>query len=332
MIEPSNAEPVPGHRDEMVESPTVPRVSIVTPMYNSARHLSSTVDSVVAQTYKAWELVLCDDGSTDGTIALARRLAESDLRIKTCTGNHGGVAVARNNGLRRTDPRSEYIAFLDHDDTWELDALETLIGALDAHPECPAAHALARGTDMEGRQFDGDDLADYMRHRRQWRHGELVDVPVSSPTPFAAMIVENWVVTPGTSLIRRAALASIGELDPAVSPADDWDLNVRLARRGDLAFVDRVVLNWRRHPAAQANTARGYRWANLAVRRRALQARDNTPEQRAVALDLLLADCQRGRSATLKAIRTRQTRNALVELTFVLLYHANYYRYRPFAR
>jgi hypothetical protein len=99
-----------------------------------------------------------------------------------------------------------------------------------------------------------------------------------------------------------------------------------------LIFVNRVVLNWRRHPDAQANKVRGYRWANLTVRRRSLQARDNTPEQRAVALDLLRADCRTGRSATVKAIREREPRNALVELTFVLLGHANYYRYRFFGR
>jgi len=76
----------------------------------------------------------------------------------------------------------------------------------------------------------------------------------------------------------------LGGLEPATVPADDWDLNLRLARRGDLAFVDRVVLNWRRHPGAQANMVRGYRWANLTVRRRTVQARDNTPQQREIAI------------------------------------------------
>src|SRR5579859_7132155 len=117
MTDPSRAEPVSGDDPEIVESPAVPRVSIVMPTYNSARHLSSTVDSVVEQTYQQWELVLFDDGSTDGTVALSRQLAESDMRIKTSSGNHGGVAVARNDGLRQTDPRSEYVVFLDHDDT-----------------------------------------------------------------------------------------------------------------------------------------------------------------------------------------------------------------------
>jgi glycosyltransferase involved in cell wall biosynthesis len=303
-------------------------VSIVMPTFNSARHLSSTVDSVIGQTYTGWELVLFDDGSSDETVALSRRLASIDARIKTFTGRHAGVAVARNDGVRHTDPGSEYVVFLDHDDTWEPEALDTLIGALDAHPECPAAYALARGTDMEGRQFESDDLADYMRHRRKWCDGALVDVPVSSPTSFSAIIVENWVVTPGTTLIRRSALAAIGELDPATVPADDWDLNVRLARRGDLAFVDRVVLNWRRHPNAQANTARGYRWAKLTVRRRALQARENTPEQRALGLDLLRADCQTGQSVAVQALRRGEVRNVLVELLFVVLAEAIYYRYR----
>ena len=211
-----------------------PRVSIVMPMYNSAAHLESTVASVLAQTLPEWELILFDDGSTDATPEIARRLVDGDPRIRTGLGRHAGVGVARNDGLLLTDRRAEYVVFLDSDDTWESDALACLVETLDAAPSAPAAHALARGTDMDGEQIEGDDLADQMRHRQEWANGRLSDVPQTSATPFSAMIVQNWVVTPGTSIIRRAALDRIGVLDPATSPADDWDLNVRLTRLGEL--------------------------------------------------------------------------------------------------
>jgi len=154
-----------------------PRVSIVMPMFNSKHYLESTVDSVARQTFTAWELILFDDGSTDGTVELARDLAIRDQRIKAATGRHQGVATARNDGLRESDPATEFIVFLDSDDTWTPDALETLVGALDAHPTAPAAHALARATDLDGRPYPNDDLAETMRNRYLWRDGGLVDIP-----------------------------------------------------------------------------------------------------------------------------------------------------------
>lgn len=304
------------------------RVSIVMPTFNSEQFLESTVDSVIRQTFTAWELVLFDDGSTDGTTRLARDLAARDRRIRTATGRHEGVAMARTGGLQNSDPSTEFVVFLDSDDTWMPDALATLVGALDAHPAAPAAHALARATDLEGRAFPNDDLAETMRNRRQWQNGHLVDIPVTSPTPFAAMIVRNWICTPGTSIIRRPALESIGGLDPATSPADDWDVNVRLSRLGDFAFVDRVVLNWRRHPNSLDVTTKRSRRAYFEVRKRSIREPTNTVEQRSIALGLLRQDCRTTRSAASDAFRQRAVRQLARELAYMALGHLQYVRYR----
>src|SRR5262245_43094191 len=96
-----------------------PLVSVVMPTYNSARFLASTVDSVAAQTFEDWELVLFDDGSSDETVQLSQRLAAANPKIRAVAGSHGGPAVARNEGLRHSDPRSEFVIFLDSDDRWE---------------------------------------------------------------------------------------------------------------------------------------------------------------------------------------------------------------------
>jgi hypothetical protein len=181
---------------------------------------------------------------------------------------------------------------------------------------------------MEGRAFPDDDLEESMRNRRQWWHGALVDIPVTAPTPFAAMVVRNWVCTPGTSLIRRAALTSVGALDPATAPADDWDVNIRLSRLGDFAFVNRVVLNWRRHSGAQANTSKGWRRACFEVRKRSVRDPSNTLEQRSIALGLLGQDCRQWRSAAIAAFRHRQLRQLAAELLFGTLGHTQYLRFR----
>jgi hypothetical protein len=157
-------------------------------------------------------------------------------------------------------------------------------------------------------------------------------VPVDAPTSFAALIVENWVVTPGASLIRRAAFDEIAGFAPATVPADDWDLNIRLARLGDLPLVDRVVLNWRRHPAAQSNASPRYRPATLLVRHRAARAAANTPQQRALATDLLLAEGRRLRRDAVDAARAGDARRAVLDLTFAGLYHASHVHHRVLER
>ena len=311
---------------------SVPRVAIVMPTFNSARHLKSTVESVVAQTFSEWELVLFDDGSTDDTISLSKELAAHDERIHTATGAHLGPAVARNEGLRRTNPQSEFVIFLDSDDTWVPEALAELVSALEENPHCVVAHGLARATDMDGHQLEGDDLADNMRRRRELHGDELVVLPASANTTFGALLVENCVVTPGTSLIRRSTLELVGDLDPTTSPGDDWDLNVRLARAGDFAFLDRTVLNWRRHPDALSNTNGRMRRVYVVVRRRSIQSSENTPDQRAAAFAMLRRDCRLSRRAIKEKLRRRRLSSAAKDAGYAFMLHVEYIRCRLVTR
>jgi len=94
-----------------------PLVSVITPVYNSARFLSEAVASVAAQTFKDWEMVIVDDGSTDGSVRHARDLAGRERRIRfSALGANCGAAVARNTAIENA--RGRYIAFLDSDDQW----------------------------------------------------------------------------------------------------------------------------------------------------------------------------------------------------------------------
>jgi glycosyltransferase involved in cell wall biosynthesis len=306
-----------------------PRVSVVTPIYNSAAYLASTVESVRAQTFPDWELVLSDDGSSDSSVTIAKEFASHDSRIRVVEGNHGGISSARNQGFQETHPESEFVAFLDSDDTWEPEALELLVGELERHPECPAAHGLARAVDAEGRQFADDDLTESMRQRREIRDRRYVDLSVSAPTSFQAELVQNYVVTPGTSLIRRRVLAPLGGFAPATDPCEDWDMNLRIARHGGFALVDRVILNWRRHPRSISNTA-GKRWrrAHLAVLQRAILAVENTPEQQKAAEFALLARCREsaaGAGQELAHGRVRSSARALMRASLYLSVYCRSY-------
>lgn len=101
-----------------------PEITIVVPVYQAFSTLRACVDSVLAQTYKQWELLLIDDGSDDGSLDLCYSLSEQDKRIQVYTQRHQGVSAARNLGLEKL--KGEYICFVDADDTIEPDFLTEL--------------------------------------------------------------------------------------------------------------------------------------------------------------------------------------------------------------
>jgi glycosyltransferase involved in cell wall biosynthesis len=270
--------------------PGAPRVSIVVPTYNSGPYLDPCVRSILDQTMPDLELILYDDASSDGTVAAAEAYRERDSRVRVIRGEHGGIASARNRGFATTDPRSEFVTFFDHDDVWEPDALETLVQALETNPECVGAHGLARCIDSNGKQWPGDDHAEATRKRVATVGERLVPLPLTSPTTFGAELVRNYITTPGTSVVRRSVQEAVGSYEAATVPCDDWDMNLRICRRGDYAFVDKIVLNWRRHDAAASHTTKRWRAAYLEVRWRSIRHIGNTDAQREAARHALAAD------------------------------------------
>ena len=99
-------------------------VSIITPAFNSAKYISETIQSVLNQTYDNWELLIVDDGSLDNTVDIVKRFTKQDNRIHLYRlKSNSGPAVSRNKGI--TEAKGQYIAFLDADDLWKPEKLET---------------------------------------------------------------------------------------------------------------------------------------------------------------------------------------------------------------
>lgn len=110
-------------------------VSIITPCYNGERTLAETIESVLGQSYAHWELLIVDDGSTDGCADVASRYAGRDGRVQLFRQANAGAAAARNNGMRRA--RGRYIALLDADDLWDRDFLERQLAFMrEKHAAC----------------------------------------------------------------------------------------------------------------------------------------------------------------------------------------------------
>jgi glycosyltransferase involved in cell wall biosynthesis len=255
-----------------------PRISIVIPTYNCEGYLAQTLDSVLAQTFGDWELVIYDDGSRDGTAGVANCYSAKDRRIRVLQGSNRGVAAARNRGFAATNPASEFVIFFDHDDVWEPDTLETLAGILRNHPEYVSAHSICRCIDSRGRPVVGDDIQAVLSARYGYKGGTLRPLRADEPTTFADLAHFNWICTPGVHLVRREVLDAVGAFDPDTVPCDDWDMSVRLSRHGPIGFTQRPLLLWRRHEQAQSYNIK-WRRAYYNVRRKMLADPSNSPEQ-----------------------------------------------------
>lgn len=286
-------------------------VSIVVPAHNSERYLAATVRSVLGQTIPDWELVIVDDGSTDSTATLVRSFAEKDQRIRLIEQMNSGMAAARNRGFADTSAESEYVIFLDHDDLWHTDALAILVRALEAHPEAVAAGGLARYIDSDSEPCRLGQMEAWGRQRRGVVGDKVAVWPRHAPTPLAVLAYRNCIATAGLVIFRRWALEAAGRFDAAAVPCDDWDMWLRLSLSGDIAFVDRVLLDWRAHPGNASNRhplaagRQGY------VRRKLLSTPTLTEDQRRLATAANRFWAQRAYTIPLRSAGRRLARGEL---------------------
>jgi glycosyltransferase involved in cell wall biosynthesis len=196
----------------------MPLVSVVIPTYNRAALLAQAIDSVLAQTFADYEVIVVDDGSTDRTAAVVEAVA--DRRVSLISLPHSGLpARVRNAGIKRA--RGRYIAFLDSDDLWDPSKLDEQLAALAARPDCRWCHTGGRCIDEAGAP-----------HPR-W--------------PMPRLASEGWIAEPllrrragvnsSSVLVDGALLRDVGGFDETFVWGEDYDLWVRLALRSPIACV-----------------------------------------------------------------------------------------------
>ncbi|MEZ5284667.1 MAG: glycosyltransferase family 2 protein [Vicinamibacterales bacterium] len=208
-------------------------VSVVIPTHNGRAFLGETLASVLAQTHQPLEIVVVDDGSTDGTAELLTSMTERGGVI-VLRQAQGGTASARNTGLAAA--RGEFVAFLDHDDLWPADTVERHVAVMTAVPDVAVSYGYMESFGLERPyRWPGPD-------------GPTGDVS-------AAFRRKNWIRSPGQALLRAEAVRAAGGFDPAVAGADDWDLYLSLAARWRFHYEHRLALRYRAHGANQSKRA-----------------------------------------------------------------------------
>lgn len=122
--------------------------SIVIPLYNKEKQIAKTIESVFNQTFQEYEIVIVNDGSTDDSVEIVNQI--NDKRIKLINQQNGGVSSARNTGIKNAS--FEYVAFLDADDEWLVDYLETIFNMIKNYPECSVFATNYKIIDTKGQE------------------------------------------------------------------------------------------------------------------------------------------------------------------------------------
>jgi len=203
----------------------VPKVSVAIPVYNRENYIAQAIDSILAQTFTNFELLVIDDGSADNSVAIVRSYSDPRIRL-VCHEANGGVAVARNSAI--VHARGEYLAFLDSDDWAYPQRLAKQVAFLDSHPDYAAV-----GAWIEWMAEDGRPL------------GRIKRKP-TSPDDIAALRLFQSGIENSASMTRTQMLREHRHHE-AYEISGDFDLWARLAAKYKLATLPTVLVHRRQH-------------------------------------------------------------------------------------
>jgi glycosyltransferase involved in cell wall biosynthesis len=207
-------------------------VSVVIPTFNRRDTVSAAVDSVLAQTYAACEVIVVDDGSTDGTSELLRERYIGEPRVQLVWQENAERCAARNRGVELA--RGEFVAFLDSDDLWLPEKLAKQMRLFTAHPRLDLVHTDFGSCDADGRS--------YFSEPRPNTPGVL------SGNIFFSLLTSDPIGTL-TVVARRSAFLERGGFgeDRRLIPFEDWELLTRLAYRSEVGYVPEQLALHRVH-------------------------------------------------------------------------------------
>jgi glycosyltransferase involved in cell wall biosynthesis len=209
-----------------------PRVSAIVPTYNAERFLAEALDSALAQTFQDFEIVVVNDGSTDGSAVIAAAYAARHPdKVRVIHQPNQGLCHARNTALGAA--RGRYFALLDADDVWLPHHLADCVALLDRRPEVALVHADIERIDTVGRSLG--------RNVRYW--------PTLAPDAFHALFLRREHVCCPTAVFRREAVERVGNFDAQFNRlgCEDRDLWLRISAVAPIAFLPDLHARYRLH-------------------------------------------------------------------------------------
>ena len=200
-------------------------VSVIIPAYNSEEYIVDTIKSVLAQTYKQIEIIVIDDGSTDGTSNILKPYIH---KIKYIKKENGGASSARNKGI--VNSNGDYVAFLDADDLWRKNKIEKQMAIFKEFPDVGLVYCDSSTFDKEG-----------VIHSSL---SEIVETPTGNV--LEAMIVHNFLNN-SSIVVKRVCFDIAGLWNENLINGNDYDMWLRVASHYNFWFVDQVLVDTRYH-------------------------------------------------------------------------------------
>jgi glycosyltransferase involved in cell wall biosynthesis len=205
----------------------MPTVTVVIPVYNGERYIREALESVFAQTFRDYEVLCINDGSTDRSAALLMSYGE---RVRVVHQENAGQSAARNAGVALA--RGEYIAFLDQDDRWYRSKLEQQVAVLASASNVVLVHCNYDQVDAEGRMLQAG--------------AGLVERALALASPLG-LLIGDALILPSAMCVRRDALQRVGGFDAELRGFEDFDLMARLKPQGRFVLVHESRMAHRLH-------------------------------------------------------------------------------------
>lgn len=209
------------------------KVSVIIPAFNSMAFLAKALDSVFRQTFSDFEVIVVDDGSTDGTASYLNSLDYQNVRL--ISQSNQGVSAARNTGIQAA--RGEYLAFLDADDVWEASKLEKQVNFLDNHQDIGIVGAKITLIDSEGQLI------------------RKLDIPHNQRITMEDLLKYDCLLCGSTPLVRRVCFEHAGLFDTELSFAEDWEMWIRISLRNQIFVLQEHLVYYRQHNSSASKNA-----------------------------------------------------------------------------
>jgi glycosyltransferase involved in cell wall biosynthesis len=203
----------------------MPTISVIIPAYNAEQTILETIQSIQQQTFKDFELIVINDGSTDRTLEILNQINEP--RIKVFSYNNGGLPTARNRGI--SNASSEFISFIDADDLWTAEKLESQLMALQQNPNAGVAYSWTLNMRDEGQSVS------FAQGASSTLEGNV----------YQDLLLGNFIGSGSNILIRRSVIEMIGEFEPTMRSFEDWDFYLRAAAKCEFVVVAKPQILYR---------------------------------------------------------------------------------------
>lgn len=211
-------------------------VSTIIPAYNARAFIERALQSALAQKIPNSEIIVVDDGSTDGTRELVASFATQGVRL-VCHENRGGASAARNTGVAIA--RGEYVAFLDADDEWMPEKLDKQLALISTNPGMTIVSCRANLFDENGR-----DTGDIYRGA----------TPARGSNAWRTLLAYPSIATPSV-LARRSAICAVGGFNRWLPVGEDQDMWIKLGLLGDVGYIDHTLVHVHSTPNSLSKSA-----------------------------------------------------------------------------